>query len=411
MEKENKLEPFKPSGWLYIFLFLYYCVLIIQGYAVIYDYLSTGMGFSQQFGTIDWIITALNILVFIYCFYAVIKTLRGDLDCLTALKWALVISFLCALPNSTRRLFAYADSVPSSWIWLIFVVPVFLIIFFLYLCLSKGIKRRYPEKLRRFSPSGWIWTGLTGVFVAIVCFVEYQEYQMDSYCRRADITRLVLGPQEVSDGYVVFCSDRKWETSNDFETALVNDGSLLLYPGLFSLRNSNDEIYSFSGRSDTPPARTHNKSIYQLINYLFGENKYETYKEFFHMDFIGIDKRIITTSFEVIKEEGTLCFISISSVFDSQSPKLITFLQMNNEFDKNELNELAKSVKFDLEKFKKSKDDKSGEDGQDTKPQRIGKRNDKSVSNMFAAFFNGSPPRHLVGKMLLEHNEGKVANY
>lgn len=367
MEEEKRIEPFKPSGWLYIFLFLYYCILIIQSYAIISDYLATGIGFYQQFGPIDWIITALNILVFINCFYAVIKTLRGDTDCLTALKWSLVISFLCAFPNSTRRLFTYVDSVPSSWIWLIFAVPVFLIIFFSYLCLSKGIKIRYPGKLRRFSPSGWIWTGLTGVIVAIVCFVEYREYQMDSYCSRGDISRLVLRPQEVSDGYVVFCSDRKWETSNDFETALVNDGSLLLYPGLLSIRDNNDEIYSFSGRSDSPPTRTHNKAIYHLINYLLGENKYETYKEISHMDSIGIDKRIITTAFEVTAEGGTDYFISISSVFDSQSPKMTTFFQINNEFDIDQLHKLTKSVNFDLNKFKKSKDDEAGKNGQDNK--------------------------------------------
>lgn len=385
----------------------------MQGYADIANHLIIGVEGFQQYGPLDWIITSFNILVFTYSFYSIIKTLRGDHDCLTALKWGLIVSIVYALSNSTRRLFTYLDSVPSPALWIVYALPLFLILFFLYLCFSKGIKRRYPVNSRRFYPSGWIWTGLTVCLLALVSYIGYREYKIESYCDRVDTTQLALQPKEVSDGYVVFSSDRNWDTSLDFETPLVNDGSLLLYPTMVSLRDGNGEIYLFSGRNNDPPERTHNKTVYQLINSLFGENEHHKYTEISHRDSTSKDKRIITTDFKVIIEEGTEYFISISSVFDFQSPKLTAFLQINNEFDENQLQELPNSVKFDLRsrQIKKSKDDETGKNCQDSKAQRISKHNDKAVANMFATFFNGSAPRHLVGKMLFEHYERKVANY
>lgn len=137
-EKEKEID-FKPSNWLYIFLFIYYSIWLLQSYGAISHYITFGFDSFLAYGSVEWLCFGLFIVAGIYSFYAVIKTLRGDKDCMTSLKWSLMLVFIYTLMDSTR------GQIPTyniaTWLAVFLIRPLFYLCFYLYLCFAKGFSR------------------------------------------------------------------------------------------------------------------------------------------------------------------------------------------------------------------------------------------------------------------------------
>lgn len=357
-EKEIDTD-FKPSTGLYIFLFIYYSIWLLQSFGAIGYYITYGFDSFKGFGLAEWLSFGFFIPAALYSVYAVIKTLRGDRDCIAALKWSLVLVFIYTL-NDIRA------QIPTNNIWvfraLYFARPLFYLIFYHYLCFSKNIKKRYPKSERRFGPSGWIWSGLTAALIGVGIYADWEQYQIDRYCRRVDVNSLALRPGEVSDGYVVFKSDRKWGKWNEIADTLYIDGRLETEPTIMS-KDSTGIIYIFSGRCYKNDVRTYNLVIVGTLGTLADEwgEKRGKLEELSFIDTVFSGKRVMSTIFRTDLDSLPVYF-DVAMTSELESGKCCVMAQIDKrEIKKDMAVDFAKCLRFNLKNISKSKNDEKGE--------------------------------------------------
>lgn len=401
MEKEE-IKVNKPSATLYVLLFIFYTIWILQAFGAISFHFTFGFDEFSEYGMREWLFIPLFCFGGILCLYSVIKVLRGDRDCITALKWALMYSFLYTFFNSART------QIPTYNLLAILAVylsrPLFYLGFYLYLCFSKGIKRRYPKSERRFAPSGWVWVGVTVCLFGFAFWTGYDTYKTDEFCKRVNVQELSLEKGEISDGYVVFKSSLAWTPSNEpTDTIYIGDEKVFCEQTLEAV-DSLSSFFLFSGRSEKRDARTHN----QILTKLLAEFDQEIV-EVAHRDTLLSDKYVISTAFES-KSEATPIDLTVATVFDVNSPKCIVLLSKYQDIDNPEwLDEIICSLKWDLQNIPKTKHEKNRNNNKNDISSRTGKCYNKANSYVFGSFLKGCSPRFLFCEMLLEHHKRKIA--
>lgn len=407
MSEENEIEEFKPSGWLYVFLFIYYSIWLLQGFGAISHYCTFGFDEFQKYGLVEWLCFPVYLIAAFYSLYAVIKTLRGDADCITALKWSLVIIFLYTGYDDSRGQIATYN----IWVWSVvfFARPLFYLIFYLYLCFAKGIKRRYPKADRRFAPSGWVWVGILMMFLAIAVFAGIKQYKISQYCKKVDISLLNLQKGEISDGYILFNSNREWtEWSQPTDTLWIDDRIETL-PTLMSV-DSTSMIYLASGQCLKPDARTHNQIIVASLGILRQNELKGDLKEVAFTDTTINGNKLMSTTFE-LSNDSTKAHFTVMNITDSISPKCGVFVRIDKEdYDSTWPLNFAKGIRFDLQYIAKGKDDEEGYDAKHSQAYWIGNRNDQPYANLFASLNKSSLPWFLVSVMHAKNREREIAD-
>lgn len=407
-EKEKEIE-FKPSTWLYIFLFIYYSVWLMQSFGALTHYFTFGFDSFLTFSSLEWMYFALFLLAGVYSFYAIIKTLRGDRDCITSLKWSLILVFIYTLMDPIRGQIATYDIL--TWSVAFCIRPLFYLIFYLYLCFAKGIKRRYPKDERRFGPSGWIWSGLITSFICVGIYGGWQQYQVSQYCKRIDLASMMLSPGEVTDGYVLFQSDRKWEKWIGATDTLYIDDRIETLPTLMSV-DSVSRIYLASGRSERPDARTYNQVLVASMSF-FSEKingNYGKVKELSFTDTIVSEKRLMSTTYETIID-SVPAYFDVLMLSDIKSPKCCVVCYVDKRpIIKEWAIDFADGLQFDLNNITKGKDDENCDNPKYENSHRTAYGKHKSESNMLASLFQRISPSHLFCIMALKHYEGEITD-
>lgn len=406
-EKEKEIT-FKPSKWLYIFLFIYYSVWFFQSFGAVSNYIKFGFDSFIGYGTIEWLCFVLFIIAGVYSFYAVIKTLRGDRDCITSLKWSLILVLLYTLTDPTRGQIA-TYNIPT-WSALFLARPLFYLIFYLYLCFAKGIKRRYPKPYRRFGPSGWVWSGMIVVFLCVGIYGVWQQSQISKFCKPVDVNLLTLKPGEVSDGYLFFKSQRKWGKWTQPSDTLYIEDRIETLPTIMSV-DSVSRIYIASGRCDKPDARTYNQVLVaSLATSAYTDVEFGKLKEVSFTDTIVSQTRVFSTTYEATADSIPVYF-DVAMFVDVNSPKCCVVLRVDkNPIDCNWALSFAEGLQFDLQDIDKGKDNEDGNNAKDKNPDRTSCGKNQSDSDMFAALFNRVCPRHLFRIMTLKYHEREVYN-
>lgn len=405
-EKEKEIN-FKPSNWLYIFLFIYYSVWLLQSIWAISHYIRFGFDSFLAYGLVDWMCFALFIVAGVYSFYAVIKTLRGDKDCITSLKWSLVFVFLYTLMNPTR------GQIPTynilTWYIEFLVRPLFYLIFYLYLCFAKGIKRRFPNAERKFAPSGWVWSGLVIAYASVGIYGSWQQYQISKYCSSVNVETLNLKPGEVSDGYVFFSSDRQWVAWTEPSDTLYIEDRLETLPTIM-LVDSLSQIYLASGRCDKPDARTYNRVIVASLGIISANTngKWGEPREVSFTDTIVSGKRLFSTVYQTAVD-SIPAYFDVIMVVEANSPKCCVVVRVDREpIGSGWAVNFADGLKFDLQNVNKSEDNEDGDNAKNKDPHRTAKCNQQTNANMFASLFDRVSPRHLFSIVTLQYNEREI---
>lgn len=399
--EEKEITTFKPSTGLYIFLFIFYSIWLLQAYGAICFYIESGFEEFTKYGINEWLIMPLFCFAGIYSVFAVIKTLRGDSDCITALKWALMYSFLYTLFNSQRAQIPTYNI--AAFLSVFLARPLFYLTFYLYLCFSKSIRHRYPKLERRFAPSGWVWSGITLCLVAICVYMGYEMYQTNLYCKRTNPSKIVLLDGEVTDGLVAFKSSRKWMLSKEnIDTVLVDEK--MFCPQTMESIDSLTSIILFSGRSEKHDVRLHN----QVLPRFFGQVEEDVVESGF-TDTIADGKRLVVTTFMTKPGLEEKRFI-VATIFDLNSPKSVVLASKERgKYDDIWLNEIFQSLRWDLKSVSDTKHKKDGSDKKNDVAGRTGNSDKKSDADMFASLLNGRTPGLLFGVMLLEHHKREIA--
>lgn len=405
MPEEKKIEHFKPSGWLYVFLFIYYSIWILQGFGAIHHYWTFGFEPFEQYGLLEWLCFPIWLVAAFYSLYAVIKTLRGDADCITALKWSLVIVFLYTEFDQSRGQIA----TNNIWVWcsVFFARPLFYLIFYLYLCFAKGIKRRYPKAERRFGPSGWVWVGILTSFLAIGVYGGFKQYELSQYCKKVDVSKLNLPKGDVSDGYVILNSEIEWKEWKEPSDTLWIDDRIETLPTMESI-DSASMIYLMSGQCHKPDARTHNQIIVSLVGLLRHDGIKGELQEINFMDTIINGNKLMATTFAL--NDSTPVYFSVVHITDSISPKCSVFVRIDKgDNDVDWPVRLAKSIRFDLKNITKGENDKEGDNAEHSQANGVGYCDNKGDTNVLAAFQQSLFPRFFIGVMHPKNREGKIA--
>lgn len=405
MDEEKKITDFRPSKLLYVFLFIYYSIWVITTIQAAIFPLQFGFKYYHIESLYQWAFSALTLIGGLLSFYAVIKILRGDSDCITALKWSLiaVLVYTLSTPERTQS--------PSNNIWLVGIVffarPLFYLAFYLFLCFSKSIKERYPKIKRRYGPAGWIWAGLLFLFILNSCLYIYHNYQENAFCERKDITMVNLSENEVSDGYIAFSTNRVWHKCSACEEAVCIDDVLELHPTLTS-QDSLSTIYLMSGRCAKRDVRTHNCMIVLSSNLMEERLKLT---ELYFSDTILANKRIITTLFtsDDHNNNRSIAF-QITSIMDSTSPKCCAIIGIGAlENISIDIKRISESTRFDLDYIPQSKDDINSNKSQYSQYYWIGNNDYQSDPNVFSSFAQSSTPRFSLSVALLKDYKREVA--
>ena len=397
MDNEKEID-FKPSTWLYIFLFIYYSVWLLQSFGAISHYITYGLDSFKAHGLIEWLYFALFFVSGIYSFYAVIKTLRGDKDCITSLKWSLMLVFAYTLLNPTRGQIPTYDL--ATWLTIFLVRPLFYLVFYLYLCFAKGIKRRYPKVERKFGPSGWVWVGLMFAFLGVAVYGVWQQRNIDLYCKPVEVYCLTLNKGDVCDRYIIFKSSREWENWDSPDKSIQIDERLFAEPTLISA-DSVCQIFLYSGRCDKPDARTYNQVI---VNTLGAREL----KELTYTDTIIGGKRMFYSCFES-KANTFPEYLDVTLLIDSISPKCSIFVRSGSDAISPSWSvELARDVRFDLKNVANREYDKHCNHTQDKHTNGAPKRKHQTEANMSGSLFHRFCPRHFLCITTLKNNEGEI---
>lgn len=405
-EKEKDIN-FKPSNWLYIFLFIYYSVWILQSFGAISHYITFGFDSFHGYGTVEWLCFVLFIIGGVYSFYAVIKTLRGDKDCITSLKWSLILVFLYTLIDPTRGQIATFNVLTRSVVFLI--RPLFYLSFYLYLCFAKGIKHRYPKTERRFGPSGWVWSGIMMALLWTGVYGVWQQYQISKHCKQVDVTALNLKPGEVSDGYVLFTSQREWNKWREPADTLYIEDRIETFPTIMSA-DSAGQIYLASGRCDKPDLRTYNQVLAATLGTLSDntDGKLGKLKEIAFTDTVVSGKRVFSTDCETTVD-SIPAYFDVMMAVEVNSPKCCVAIRVDkNPIDYNWAVSFAEGLVFDLQNVAESKDNEEGNNAKDKNPGRTSNGKEQSYSNMSASLFHRVFPRHLLRIMTLKNHEREI---
>lgn len=407
---QKEIEIFKPSKILFFFLFVYYSIWLIQSYSTIYHYITFGCDEFIAYQLIDWINLILFLSASIYSFFSIIKTLRGDADCITSLKWSLIIVLIYALLNPIRGQIATYD----IWLWstVFFARPLFYLTFYFYLCFAKAIKIHYPKSHRKFSPSGWIWLGITIIFTAIGIYSVQKAYYNNLFCRKIDTASIKLKNNEICDGYIIFQSNREWDKwISPHDTLLFNEETYI-YPTLQST-DSLCKMYLASGQCNKPNTRTYNQVIVSAFNLIATDLgcSLKNIKESSFSDSIINNDRILSTHFE-INHNSVPNYINIVMVSDINSPKCCVFITISNVKITQEWPfERAKSIHFNLKDIHESQQNKNSQNSKGKNSNRTSEYKQQSNANFFYALLYGRIPRKFICKMLFEYKKREIANY
>lgn len=405
-EKEEEVN-FKPSNWLYIFLFIYYSVWILQSFGAISHYITFGFDSFLGYGTVEWLCFLLFIVAGVYSFYAVIKTLRGDKDCIASLKWSLVLVFVYTMMDPTRGQIPTYNMITWSVVFLI--RQVFYLIFYLYLCFAKGIKRRYPKSDRRFAPSGWVWTGIMIAFLCVGVYGGWQQYQISEYCKRVDVAELNLDTGEISDGYVLFTSQRKWDKWAEPSDTLYIEETIETLPTIMSV-DSISRIYISAGRCDKPDTRTYNQVLVASLGIISAntDGKLGKLKEIAFTDTVVSGKRLFSTTYETTVDSIST-FFDVLMVVEVNSPKCCVAIRVDKEpIDSSWTVSFANGLQFDLKNVSQSKDDENHNNAKNKDSHRTTDGKQQSDADMFASLSHRVCPRHFFGIMALEYYKGEI---
>lgn len=398
MEKDEEIDDklFKPSRVLYVILFMLYTVWIWN----IYDYLKYCFifGFDEFKGldTFGWVSGVLVLIISVVAFYSIIKTLRGDHDCITSLKWAIIYGLIYSLLDPTRmQVHSYNLAIRLT---VYAIKPAFYLAFYLYLSFSKSIKTRYPKQERRFGMSGWCWIGLTAMLLGMSVWAGLKEYNTNQYCKPVDVAQLKLYPGEQTDGIIIFKDGGQWKKWEADSLSIEYDDMALL-PSLHS-EDFARQIFLLTGRCDKLTERLHNSIIVQALGHVK-----QPLTETVHLDSIINGNQVFATCFQALSD-SIISSYSVLSISEGEHAKGAVFMiceSQNNGLKTAE--SLAESIIFNLSGRlpKKAIDKKSRDNHKSKVSHRIKNGNDNPWPDLFSCADKRLTPCQPLCIMLLKH--------
>ena len=247
------------------------------------------------------------------------------------------------------------------------------------------------------------------LFMAIAVFSGIKQYKISRYCKKVDISQPNLQKGEISDGYILFNSDREWTEWSQPADTLWIDERIETIPSLMSV-DSTSMIYLASGQCLKPDARTHNQIIVASLGILRQNELKGDLKEIAFSDTTVNGNKLMATSFE-LSNDSIKAYFMVMSITDSISPKCGVFVRIDKEgYDLDWPVSFGKGIRFDLQNIAKGKDDEKGDNAKHSQAYRIGNRDNQPYAYLFATLDKSNLPWLFVRVMHTKDCEREIAD-
>ena len=269
---EQEEKPSSTTFYVMLCIFFYYLFRIsISGIAqlrksIIPDVLLSDSPLFYALIYLDWC------LWIIYGFWSIILALKGSRSAIPSLKLCLPFHFVSLLLSGVSKLKVLG--LFASWLpYLIILYPV---LFFFYLCKSKNVEALFPKRTRHLGLSGVIgivlYIGLALVFIIGVV-------TKTSFLRGVDPSRIQLNRNEYSDGRIVFMAEDSWSLDSIAKISSIEEvfyfkdttsNSIIRVSSYEEEYDPSRHYYIYSITECTPPELT---GYITEIDYKGSENK------------------------------------------------------------------------------------------------------------------------------------------
>ncbi len=213
---EQEEKPSSTTFYVMLCVFFYYLFRIsISGIAqlrksIIPDVLQSDSPIFYALIYLDWY------LWIIYGFWSIILALKGSRSAIPSLKLCLPFHFVSLLLSGGSKI----SVVGSLARWLPFLIILYPLIFFIFLCKSKSVEEQFPKRDRHLGLPGVIgivlYIGLALVFIIGVA-------TKSSFLRGVDPSRIQLNRNEYSDGKIVFVAEDSWSLDSIAKISSVEE--------------------------------------------------------------------------------------------------------------------------------------------------------------------------------------------
>jgi hypothetical protein len=206
MEEENK-EIIKPS-WLFstmLYIFMVYIILKILGLFSGLDYFWND-AISQISIPLLIFSYLIDVFAFCYSFMAIYKALQRRPYSISMLKLSVFYLFFQSLFLLFRRL----NGILFRLAYIYAFIPLFLLVFFVYLWRSKQLNKYIPKANRKFGMMGTL-----GIFIYFLVFIQFVITNGDPIIKTRNsmpvpVSEVSLQNGELTDGLAAYRPQKEW---------------------------------------------------------------------------------------------------------------------------------------------------------------------------------------------------------
>ncbi|UKK73456.1 hypothetical protein L6467_13035 [Segatella bryantii] len=347
---EEEMNNRKVPGFvLSTFLFLFFYLLIRTVYQdlprMYYDMMDATVAEDEPI-IFSLILACLDIFMLCLSFWSIIRLLKGKLDGITCVRWALGLNLIVVLFQLLQLL---GRIIYIHWMYALSpVLQLFLtIIFLFYLGKSKSVKQLYPKSERKFSPGGWVWLLFFILSVFSISYMLYTKIEMEIKSKKQELSSLSIPSNSYSDGLLLFESTNQWSHSTK---EIMDMEDMPQEVTLWELASDSICELVMSGVS---PKRRHSDYMSILLQSLPEEQKYFS-GEIIACDTIINDDQYYIDQYQYVADSISYLW-TFSVRFDAETHKFCALSkygkQHDERMDKDEVLSFLKSVVFDLTPF------------------------------------------------------------
>lgn len=346
--KHRKIPGFVLSTWLFL---LFYLLLRTAFSEIPQTYYNLSDAVVIKDGGIGlYLVFAILYIVWLcLSFWSIIRMLKGKADCVSSIKWTLVISLIISIYYLFLSL---GKAVLIHWSFVLpslFKIALF-VGFLVYLAKSKSFKEQYPLAERRYSPGGWIWTLFMVICIGLFGYTCYTEIVKEAKSKAINPADLSIPADAHCDGIVLFISQDNWDSIKHKMIDLDDEEQ-----DVNVFKSANDSVFNYVWSGCSPTSSHANYMTILLQTRPMSDSL--LIGEVYSTDTI-VDKDYYYIDQYCYKKDSLTYLWTFSVRFDSNSRKYCAFSRCvphaNEDAEYKKSLSFLKSITFDLTPYIKA---------------------------------------------------------
>ena len=334
---ENIEQKIKPSNWFTAMLFVFMAIIFLSAIIQYFSILNIVDDNLVQISQREFVLSVvIDVLAYSYAFASIYNALKAKPFSITMLKLSVVYILLQSIVRfiDNFNLVVQMPKLTLGWI-------AFLVIFLIYLFISKHLEEYIPKEKRKFGIAGFV-----GIFIYLLVLATIASRGWDTITktiasRPVDNNSVILNEHEVCDKIAAYRPLNDWQ--NDTIYGNNDDG----YGYLFHSEKCN-KIFVCSMCGDVQKRLDYYQMMY-LIRQKVMPDTVKLYEVTFRDSVINGNKFYLNSY--TFTDDSIKVFWTFAALKDVESYKITALscfeLDSLNESVKN-ATDFMKTVRFDL---------------------------------------------------------------